>query len=367
MRVRIMKVITALMISLILAPPVSTFAYDLNEKLSLEATITGVYQYYNRPGDADDPSRGVGVTDVGLNFHPTENNEFKLKGSYTNQDGLNEVSPFSLVPYADDLRECLKHINSRDRSYLLEAWYKHKFIFSPNSSLSITGGIIDSTCYIDDNAFANDELTQFMNEIFVNHRHCNLPSYDVGGVAELEIANFSLRALGMASKNEENKRYNYYAGQLGYKADTPLGEGNYRIYGFVTSDKFLDWNGKRYEPLRGGGISLDQKLSEIIGVFARLGWQDDQAAIDYAQNYSCGLNINGKLWGRGEDEIGVGYAYLKGAGKSEIDHTHAGEVYTKFHLCDFSDITLDLQYMKDNGNEAEPRGFIYGVRLNTYF
>ncbi len=99
----------------------------------------------------------------------------------------------------------------------------------------------------------------------------NLPSYDIGGVAELDISNFSVRTLFMSTKNEEGKEYNYYALQLGYKIDTSLGEGNYRIYGFTTSDKFPNWDGTDEENLQGFGISLDQKLGEIFGIFARCG------------------------------------------------------------------------------------------------
>src|SRR4030042_3437022 len=228
-----------LTIIVIFTTPILTSAFDLNEKLSIEGTLTGVYQYGNFDVEGiKDTGRGSGVLDLGVNFHLTENDEFQLIGSYTDQDGLNEVSPFSLSPYADDLKTDLNHINGRDRSYLLDAWYKHKFIFSQNVSLALTGGIIDSTCYIDDNAFANDETAQFMNEIFVNHRHANLPSHDVGGVAELEISKFSLRSVEMATKNEEGRHYNFHALQLGYQADPALGEGNYRIYGFITSARF---------------------------------------------------------------------------------------------------------------------------------
>jgi len=358
-----------LSIMLIFINPVLTLAYDINEKLSLDGTLTGVYQY----GDFDEggvhyPGRGSGVFDVGMNFHPTETDEFQLTASYTDQEGLNEVSPFSLAPYADDLKSDLRHINGRDRSYLLEAWYKHKFIFSQDVSLAITGGIIDSTCFIDDNAFANDETAQFMNEVFVNHKNVNLPSYDVGGAVELEISKFTLRGVEMATKNEEGHHYNFHALQLGYRADTCLGEGNYRIYGFLTSNKFQNCDENGHERLKGWGFSCDQKLGKIIGVFTRLGWQDDEAAVDHDSVYSLGLNVNGKLWGREKDEIGVGYAYLEGADKAEINHTNAAEAYVKFQLCDFSDLTFDIQYMQDQIKEdKDPEGFIYGVRLNTYF
>jgi hypothetical protein len=354
---------------IVIITPICVSAYDVNEKLTIEGTLTGVYQYgnFNSEGTKD-TGRGSGVLDLGINFHPSDKDEFYILLSYAAGNALNTVVPFSLVPYADDLEADLKDINGRNRDYLLEAWYKHKFIFSENISLGITGGIIDSTRYIDDNNFANCEVTQFMNEIFVNKKTGNFPSYDLGGVAELDISNFSARGLFMSTKNEEGREYNYYALQLGYKIDTPMGEGNYRIYGFTTNEKFQNWDGTGEENLQGLGISLDQKLGEIFGIFARAGWQDDRAVIDHDAAYSGGLNINGKLWGRKDDEIGLGYAYLNGADKADIDNTDAIEAYTKFKISDFSDITFDVQYINDNMKQEEDRdGFIYGIRVNAYF
>jgi porin len=361
-----------LAVLIVIISPICVSAYDVNEKLRIEGTLTGVFQYGNFDSEEiEDTGRGSGVLDLGVNFHPTDKDEFQLTLSYAAGNALNTIAPFSLVPYSDDLEDDLKDINGRNRDYLLEAWYKHTFAFSKDVSLGITGGIIDATAYIDDNNFANDEISQFMNEIFVNKKTGNFPSYDLGGVAELDISNFSARGLFMSTKNEEDREYNYYALQLGYKIDTSLGEGNYRIYGFTSNDKFLNWDGTDEENLQGLGISVDQKLGEIFGIFARAGWQDDGIVIDHDKAYSGGLNINGKLWGRKDDEIGLGYAYLNGADKAEIDNTNAIELYTKFKISDFSDITFDIQYVNDNmkqeEDDEERDGFIYGIRLNAYF
>jgi porin len=155
-----------------------------------------------------------------------------------------------------------------------------------------------------------------MNDIFVNSTLANLPSYDLGGVVELDVSNFSIRGLMMSSKtgsqDKGGKNYNYYSLQLGYKFDTSVGKGNYRIYGFTTNKRFQNWNETDEESLQCFGISADQKLSEIFGLFARLGWQDDDTQIDRNAVYPGGLNINGKLWGRENDELGLGYAYLNG-------------------------------------------------------
>ena len=172
----------------------------------------------------------------------------------------------------------------------------------------------------------------------------------------------------MNSRNETDNNYNYYALQLGYSPETTLGQGNYRVYGFTTGSEFENWDESKKEKLEGMGLSLDQELGAILGVFIRAGWQDDDAAIDHDALYSAGINISGELWGREDDAAGLGFAYLDGADKAEIDNTQAVEAYVKFQLCDYSDVTLDIQYMRDKIKDDDNRdGFIYGVRMNAYF
>ncbi len=370
---RVFSVIHTGIAFLVLASPFSAFAYDINDKLSIDGMLTGIYQYADTDiagiGSAD---RGAAVLDLGVNFHPTGIDEFQITLSYAAGNGLNYLDMFSLVPYADDLEDDLKDINGRNRDYLLEAWYKHTFKFSENMALGLTGGIIDATAYIDDNNFANCECSQFMNEAFVNHRNVNLPSYDLGGVIEFDVSNFSIRALAMNSKfesgDEEFTNYNYFALQAGYKLETAMGEGNYRVYGFATNERFQCPDKGEEDNLQGFGISADQKLGDILGFFARVSWQDDEAVVDHDEIYSGGLNINGKLWGRENDEIGMGYAYLNGACSSDIDNTVAFETYAKFQISYFSDVTLDVQYINDNMKDEDDRdGFIYGIRMNAYF
>jgi hypothetical protein len=370
-KVNAMRILGVLFV--LITTSVIASAYDVNEKLTIEGTLTGVYQYgdYDVKG-MDNKNRGAAVFDLGMNFHPSESDEFQVTLGFAAGNGLNGLNPLSLTPYADDLEDDLKNINGRDRDYLLEAWYKHTFKLNGDTSLAVTGGIIDSTAFIDDNAFANDETGQFMNEVFVNHRNVNLPSYDLGGAVEFNVSNVTIRGVIMNTKHEAGDdqfaNYNYYALQLGYALETSLGKGNYRIYGFTTSKRFEDWDEAGKERLKGIGISLDQELSSVVGVFARAGWQDDAAVIDHETAYSGGVNINGKLWGRENDAIGIGYAYLIGADDSDIDNTNAIESYIKFQISKFNDVSLDIQYVDDNMRHDDDRkGFIYGLRANAYF
>ncbi|MEW6586193.1 MAG: carbohydrate porin [Nitrospirota bacterium] len=368
---RVLILFQFLILCFVIAPK-HVGAYEINEKLSVDGMLTGIYQHADTDGEKiDSAGRGTAELDLGINFHPTEADAFRVSLSFAAGNGLNYLEMFSLVPFAGDLEDDLKNINGRNRDYLLEAWYKHTFKLSENADLGVTGGIIDATAYIDDNNFANCECSQFMNEAFVNHRNVNLPSYDLGGVVELNVSDFSIRALGMNSKFESDDgqftNYNYYALQAGYKLAANLGEGNYRLYGFTTNDRF-ECSGGEKGSLQGFGISADQKLGDIVGVFVRASWQDDEAIIDHDDIYSGGLNINGKLWGRENDEIGIGYAYLDGACESGIDRTTAAEAYLKVKVSGYNDITLDVQYMDDDLKTGEDRdGVIYGVRMSAYF
>ncbi|MEJ5227499.1 carbohydrate porin [Thermodesulfovibrio sp.] len=367
---------------LLLLFPLSVHAVDITDNLSVSGTATTVYQWLNlTKGYTDEENgtkkkdRGSAVIDFNVSFKPYEQGELFLRASFAKGDGLKAVSPFVLSPNADDLLHDLKNINGHSRDHLLELWYAHKFELQKEMSLRIQGGIIDSTAFIDDNAYANSEIQQFMNSALVNNPIANRPTYDAGAVIEFEWDKFHLRVLGMRSKNDIERKFNIAVVQAGYKLDTELGEGNYRIYAYTTDRKFPDWDGDVNKALKGVGVSFDQQLiKDTLGAFFRAGWQDDSVKTDYHRMFSFGMNLNGIIWGRKGDEIGLGYAYLKSPSKNEeLKHSQVFESYIKFRLFCYktlsSDITFDYQYIRDRARESRDTkaGNVYGIRLNFSF
>ncbi|HAK61512.1 MAG TPA: porin, partial [Nitrospiraceae bacterium] len=322
----------------------TALAYDVDEKLSIDGTLTSVYQYvvYDE-GGGEDRGRGALVLDIGLNYHPSDVDEFQVTLSYADGNALNTFVPFSFVPYADTLEDDLVGINGSNRDNLLEAWYKHTFRRSNTETLGITWGFIDASRYIAQNEFAGDEVSQFMNDAFVSNPSTTLPAYDMGGAAELLLTNFTLHVVGMSTKNDVDNSYNYYALQAGYRLMTALGEGNYRFMAFTTSEQFPASTGTGLEKRQGYGISFDQRLGDILGIFVRLGRQADDAIVDYDALNSGGLNVSGKLWGSVNDEIGIAYGRVEGADQSPLDHTTIAEVYLKVQVSERFDATLDVQ------------------------
>jgi hypothetical protein len=145
-------------------------AYDVTNKLSIGGVISGAYQYQSVDdlSDVDNAGRGALPIQPEFSFMATERDEIFVKFGFAAGNGLNEKSPFVLASWGADLEDDVKDINGRSRDYLLTAWYNHTLQFGGDGSLALSGGIIDATDYLDENAFANDEFTQFMNEALVN-------------------------------------------------------------------------------------------------------------------------------------------------------------------------------------------------------
>jgi porin len=347
------------------------FGYDITDKFSIGGVLAGAWQYLEVDDDIEGVNDGLKAAvpfQPQMSFRPCENSELFAKFGFAAGNGLNTKSPFALTIWAADLEDEVKNINGRNRDYLLTAWGKNRFEFNKSHTLGLTGGIVDSTDYVDLNAFANDEYNQFLNQAFVNATTGNFVSYDIGGVVQWAYGNFSANGVIMdVGENEDDNNYQFYAGQLAYRLETALGEGNYRITGSMTSDDFLNSDGEGLERLSALTLSFDQQLGKIMGAFLRLGIQDDKAAITWEKLYSGGLDINGGIWGREQDNIGIGVAYLDG-GNTDLDNSLVAEAYVRFVLNEMFAATADFQFLADDVRGAtNPDGWVRSIRVTAEF
>ncbi len=341
-------------------------------KLSLGGLIAGVGQYQS-VDDAprfNNTGRGSVVFQPEIGFALTDVDEVFTKFGFAAGNALNDgtIFPFTYAPWAADLEDDVKDINGRNRDYLLTVWYKHTFVFSEGNTLGITGGLIDATDYLDENAYANDGFTQFMNAALVNGPNGFFPSYDLGGAVEWEFGDFSLTGVAMnVGENDDLRTHNFYGVTLDYAINTKLGAGHYRATVDWTSEDFVSPEGDKTESKRCAILSLDQPLGEILGAWLRFGWQDDAAAVNCKALYSGGFDISGKLWGREQDNMGIGYAYLDG-GNQDLDNARVFETYVRFLLNRYFALTADLQYQDNKIKQQDsPSGLISGVRCVVEF
>jgi len=100
----------------------------------------------------------------------------------------------------------------------------------------------------------------------------------------------------------------------------------------------------------------------VFGAFLRLGWQREDAAVDFKAVYSGGLDFKGAAWGREGDNIGIGYAYLDG-GNLENARSEAIEAYYRLALNDYLALTADVQHLADDYVDADDvEGWVLGMR-----
>ena len=348
----------------------------IDKKVSLGGVVSGAYQYewVDGPSDPGDSGRGALAIQPQVGITPTPADEILFKFGFAAGNGLNGVTAFNLAPWASDLENDVKNINGRDRDYLLTAWYKHRFEFDADHGLGLTGGLIDATDYMDENAYSNDEYTQFMNEALVNAPNTILPSYDIGGALEWNFRPFEIAAVYMnVGENDDGNNFNFFGTQLMYTLERSGGQGHYRIAWYVTSDAFLDAAGTSKKRRHTLIASLDQAFGEVFGAWIRLALQDDSAAVDYKGLYSGGINVNGSWWGRAKDNLGIGYAFVDGAEQTPdgICSSQVAEAYVNFGLNAYLSVTLDLQYIQDRyapaASGSDVKGWIAGVRATAEF
>ena len=161
-------------------------------------------------------------------------------------------------------------------------------------------------------------------------------------------------------------KYTFYGLQAGYRLESRLGTGNYRI--LLNGDRNLnDQTGTSRQKNDILIFSFDQELGKKIGAFTRFGWRLDDATIDYRSLYSGGIDIKGAAWERTLDNIGIGIVYLDGA-DNRISYTKIAETYYRMVFNPYLALTGDIQYTRDEYTQAQrTEGIILSLRATVNF
>ncbi|MEL6498971.1 MAG: carbohydrate porin [Planctomycetota bacterium] len=328
--------------------------------------IAGGYQF--EIGTDSENQAGALTVRPAISAFLSESDELFLEFGITQANAVNADSPFSLAPWGADLEDDLENINGSDVDALQNLWYKRTIggeaLGGFGDELAITVGFIDSTEFIDQNEFANDEYTQFLNEVFVNSPVSFLQSYDLGAAVEWSADSWSVNGTVMqVSENDDGNSFLFAGAQIGYSMTNSIGPANYRLVLTYANDEFVRPDGVSTAPRLGALISADQQIGESVGVWARVGTQDDRAVVTHQNLYSGGAQMDGSLWGRSQDTAAIGYAFLDG-GNDGISSTHAIEAYVRFALDTSASLTLDVQRIHDHTLEGTTdEGFVIGGRV----
>ncbi len=346
--------------------------------LSLHGGVIGYYQGRNSVKIRDERARsenGAGFTaDLQIAFSPVKDGSVFARihaGEGTGAD--RSLNVFANVnPLADDNPD-------GDGLRVLEVFYTQSF-FEEKVRLSI--GKTEPFLFIDENAFANDECTQFVGKPFVNN-----PVFDTEdeygplvALSAVPAEGWSLSLVYQSSSwpnaDPENGKSGFdrifdkpfFAGELTYSPSFEDLQGNYRIYGWTQTYPHQKIFGDGTEKGWGIGVSFDQLVHPQVGLFARAGYQNKHV-YGVPWFWSAGTEIKGLVPSRSGDRVGFGVAGLKAHEDLEEHGTEVHlEAYYKLAFGDHFSVSSHLQYVIDPlGDSANENVFAGMLRLGACF
>jgi hypothetical protein len=272
--------------------------------------------------------------------------------------GLSGAPPDAEIPSLTLLNGYTARLIRQNELNLREAWLRTELF---GQRLALTAGRLDLTNYFDANAFANDESTQFISDALVNNQMLGLGSNGTGVATEFDPKNGVRFKFGFQQSNTDATNLSdslFTLSEVGYTF-TPfaLPEGTTRVW-FRTDNTPDDVLGK------GLGFSFDQKLTPVVGLFARYGIQGLEAD-DRDHFYSAGVSFQNGLNVSPLDTWGVGYAHMD---LVSGDREHLAEGYYNFHLTERLRLSFHLTHVLDQPEGGEKFGYLLpGIRFQASF
>lgn len=221
------------------------------------------------------------------------------------------------------------------------------------SRLTLTMGKLSVKDIFDNNAYANDPRTQFMNWALMANEAWDFPAdslgFTTGLAAELNEPQWALRygffqmpkfsngtaqdqnylkAWGMVTEFERRYTMNDHPGAarlLGFLNNAHMGSYQEAVNSPVRPADITAT--RAYRSKYGFGLNIEQELWKNVGVFSRVGWSDGNneawAFSDVDRTATLGLSIRGAAWHRPDDTYGIA-GVLNGISRVHQEFFEAG-------------------------------------------
>ncbi len=268
----------------------------------------------------------------------------------------------------------------------------------PRRRLVLTLGELAVSDLFDNNRYAHDARSQFLNWALLTHGHYDFAAdargYSRGAALEWADAGWALRGGRFMVPIESNGQTldthlrTVYGDQLEFEHSHTLAgrAGTLRLLAFRNVERMANFDDalaaaaggvptldgvRRRQAKVGWGLALEQELGATLGAFVRLGRHDGKtepysyASIDDA--VSAGLNWRGAAWSRADDEVGLALAsnglspshrrflaaggsdYFLGDGRLNYGRETIAEAYYAAALGHGLKLSLDLQHIARPG------------------
>ena len=277
---------------------------------------------------------------------------------------LSGAPPDREIPALTLLNGYTARLVNQNELNLREAWLRTEFF---GQRLGITAGRLDLTNYFDRNAFSNDETTQFISDALVNNQMLGLAVNGTGVVADYDPKGAFNFKVGFQQSNPAATSLSdsmYALGEIGYTM-TPfsLPEGHYRLWYRANNGPATPPVGGDINSKRAVGVSVDQKLSAVVGLFGRYGQQ--QLPGDWDHYWSTGVSFANGMVFNPRDTWGIGYARMD---RASGDTEHLTEGYYNFRLTERLRLSFTLQHVLDRPTDNTKFGYLLpGIRLQAAF
>ncbi len=284
------------------------------------------------------------------------------------------------------------------------------------SRLTLTLGRFSAKDIFDNNTYANDPRTQFMNWALVANEAWDYPAdslgYTTGIAAELNQPHWAARygffqmprtSNGTAEDSHYLKAWGMVT-ELERRFAVKGHPGAVRLLGYLNSAHMGSYQAAVDSPIRpadieatrtyrykyGFGLNAEQEIAKDVGVFTRLGWSDGRneawVFADVDRTATLGLSIKGAFWGRPHDTLGLagilnaisrehrdffaagGLGILAGDGKLNYGLERIVEAYYDFRIWRSLHATLDYQFISNPAyNRDRGPASVLGARVGFSF
>ncbi len=283
--------------------------------------------------------------------------------------------------------------------YVRELWYEQRFL---DEKVRLKLGRMDLAVDIDTNAYANWEVTQFLNSALINTGNLPLPDYGMGMVLGVTPTDWLYATLAVADAQAvsthsgfetafHGEDYFFGALEIGLTPSwqTRRGKlpGDYRFilwYDPQPKDVFTRDDVTLIPSKRddlGFVFNMDQMLwkenlndadQQGLGMFFRYGYADDEVN-EIEDFWSIGAQYKGLLPSRDDDVLGFGFAQGIMSDRLQLIQPTASresvyELYYNCHALPWLTISPDFQYITNPGGDRAGRdAFVAGLRVVMHF
>lgn len=369
-----MKIIKPLLISFILvlfAPFALVFAEEERnwyDAIGIGFGMTGIMQ--GTSGLPEDRADYAYSVDLEFSGEIAEGQNLFLIMESGNGDGANGNVGSRSIPNYDSF---VSLFEGEQRLNVSQVYYEGNFL---DGKMTAAFGLMDHHALYDTNAFANDETEQFINGTFVRTAGSLFPEHENYYAYTFMLAARPIELVSLSYSYAKHNTEDFFSKglhvfELGLHPKFGSLDGNYSVDFLLHDIGFTNYRSGKRENNKGIIVNVDQMLHEYFGVFGRFAFaKDTLLENEVTSMWSVGAQINGDLWRRQDDVIGLAYGQLE-LNRDIVGEFSEGEkvmeFYYKLGINDHVHLTADIQYLSDLERASNRDVVVFSFRSQISF